>query len=127
MATRSPKPCAHPACPSLVYDGTGWCSKHKPTGGHFGSPHRASASRRGYGAQWRRLREQVLDRGDHLCQVCRAAGHVSPAYAVDHIRPKAAGGTDDPANLRAICRDCHRKKTQEEARAGHAGWREAQR
>jgi len=38
------------------------------------------------------------------------------AHEVDHIIPKAQGGTDDPGNLRAINRDCHRAKTQKEAK-----------
>jgi hypothetical protein len=28
----------------------------------------------------------------------------APATEVDHIRPVSVGGTDDPANLRAVCR-----------------------
>jgi len=38
-----------------------------------------------------------------------------PAHAVDHIRPKSQGGTDDIENLRAICKACHQAKTQEES------------
>lgn len=40
------------------------------------------------------------------------------AHEVDHIIPKAEGGTDSPNNLRAINRDCHRRKTQAEAMRG---------
>lgn len=41
-----------------------------------------------------------------------------PATEVDHITPKASGGTDDPANLQGICKACHRAKTQDEAARG---------
>jgi 5-methylcytosine-specific restriction endonuclease McrA len=34
---------------------------------------------------------------------------------VDHVTPKAKGGTDDMGNLAAICRDCHATKTAMEA------------
>ncbi len=42
-------------------------------------------------------------------------GRLTPATAVDHILLKAQGGTDDPANLAAICDPCHRSKTSAEA------------
>jgi 5-methylcytosine-specific restriction endonuclease McrA len=31
------------------------------------------------------------------------------ATTVDHITPRAEGGTDDPSNLRALCRPHHAK------------------
>jgi Zierdtviridae HNH endonuclease len=41
----------------------------------------------------------VLERDGHVCVVCGA-----PATEVDHIEAVSVGGTDDPANLRAVCR-----------------------
>jgi 5-methylcytosine-specific restriction protein A len=70
---------------------------------------------RGYGAAWTKLRARILARDCHLCQTCAAAGRLSAATAVDHIVPKAHGGTDDPSNLAAICAPCHREKTAAEA------------
>lgn len=32
-------------------------------------------------------------------------------FEVDHILEVVEGGTDDPANLRTLCRRCHREKT----------------
>lgn len=41
------------------------------------------------------------------------------AHEVDHLLPMAWGGSErDPANLRSMCRDCHRSKTNEEKRLG---------
>jgi len=37
-----------------------------------------------------------------------------PATEVDHIIPKAKGGTDDMSNLQAINKECHKKKTARE-------------
>lgn len=51
----------------------------------------------------------------HLCQPCQAEGRVTPAAEVDHIVPKAKGGSDEMANLQAICRPCHQAKTDREA------------
>ena len=33
------------------------------------------------------------------------------ATEVDHVLPKAKGGTDDLKNLQSICSACHRAKT----------------
>lgn len=89
-----------------------------------------SRHERGYGAAWVRLRKQILQRDKYLCQPCLAAGLVTAAREVDHILPKAKGGTDDPANLRAICTACHRAKSAEDRGAtvkpkrayGSDGW-----
>jgi len=57
-----------------------------------------------YGTQaWKRLRRAILVR-DPACSIegCdRASEHV------DHIRPRALGGTDDPSNLRGVCAAHH--------------------
>ena len=77
---------------------------------------RGNTTQRGYGASWQRLRAEVLLRDNGLCQPCLEAGRVTAAREVDHILGKAAGGTDDAANLQAICIPCHRKKTARESR-----------
>ena len=66
---------------------------------------------RGYGNAWDKLRKVALRRDKHLCQDCRDKGRVVPATQVDHVTPKAKGGTDDLDNLRSLCRDCHDAKT----------------
>lgn len=74
---------------------------------------RESRHARGYGSAWDRLRRRILERDRYLCQVCFTAApqRITPAREVDHILPKAKGGTDDPANLRGICVPCHRDKS----------------
>ena len=54
-------------------------------------------------AQWKRLRREVLERDGYRCQRCGKAGRLE----IDHIQPVQAGGSDDPENLRALCRGCH--------------------
>jgi 5-methylcytosine-specific restriction endonuclease McrA len=44
-----------------------------------------------------------------------------PAKHVDHIVPKALGGTDDEGNLQAICVECHQQKTLREAAEAKRG------
>ena len=85
---------------------------------------------RGYGREWDKLRARILERDNYLCQCseCRKHDRVTPANEVDHIVPKAKGGTDDLSNLQAINRFCHQRKTREDAgiverpRIGVDGW-----
>ena len=85
----------------------------KPNGGWQGN--RGSRHERGYDHQWVKTRARILTRDMHLCQPCKATGRITPAREVDHITPKAKGGTDDDDNLQAICTDCHKDKTAREA------------
>lgn len=91
-----------------------------------------SSHARGYGAAWRKLRLHILARDCYLCQCdeCAKRQVPLPANEVDHITPKAQGGTDDEQNLRAVNPDCHKRITQEQKggkpkkRIGPDGWPE---
>ena len=48
----------------------------------------------------------VLER-DPICRGCGRA----PSVHVDHVLPRAQGGTDDPSNLQGLCTPCHSRKT----------------
>ena len=91
----------------------------KPKPGSFADLRRGSRQSRGYGAAWDRLRLTILERDKYVCRCaeCVQSGVVKAANEVDHIVPKYLGGTDDPKNLQAINRDCHRRKTNSEALA----------
>lgn len=91
--------------------------KAKPTGWQSDRL-RGTRQQRGYGADWQRTRAEVLLRDKGLCQPCLRKGRVTAAREVDHIKPKASGGTDDADNLQAICLPCHRTKTARESRRG---------
>lgn len=56
-----------------------------------------------------RRRYQVLHRDGFVCRYC---GQRPPAVQlhVDHIVPRAKGGSDDPENLITACADCNRGK-----------------
>ena len=53
----------------------------------------------------------VLTRDYHLCQACLSRDRVTPANQVDHIVPRAKGGSDDMDNLQSLCKPCHDAKT----------------
>lgn len=64
---------------------------------------------RGYGKEWIKLRLVILARDGGLCRCprCISSGAIKIATEVDHIKPKADGGTDEMTNLRAVAHDCH--------------------
>lgn len=86
--------------------------------------HGKSRHERGYGSAWVKLRATILARDRHLCQPCLAIDRVTPATQVDHITPKANGGTDSTDNLQAICQPCHDAKSRTEAAEAQAALRD---
>jgi hypothetical protein len=54
----------------------------------------------------KRTRYEVLKRDNHTCRYC---GGTAPdaILTVDHVTPVSLGGSDDPSNLVAACRDCN--------------------
>ena len=72
---------------------------------------------------WVRLRRKVL-RKSELCHVCRRPG----ADEVDHVVPRAAGGSHELSNLAPIHKEpCHRLKTAKESAVLAAARRAASR
>ena len=103
MATRW-RACPVPRCPHL-----------RPCPVHARQADRArgnSRTVRGYGWGWITMRARYL-RMHPLCVACGAT-----ASDVDHVIPKARGGTDDASNLQALCHACHSRKTARES----SGW-----
>jgi 5-methylcytosine-specific restriction protein A len=70
-----------------------------------------NTTQRGYGHAWRKIRKRVIQRDKHLCQSCLSQGRYTQGNEVDHIKPKAHGGTDDMDNLQTLCHPCHKAKT----------------
>lgn len=52
------------------------------------------------------IRQAVLRRDHHRCVWCGGQENL----AVDHIIPRAKGGTNDPRNLQTLCRSCNSSK-----------------
>ena len=81
-----------------------------------------SRQSRGYGAEWEKVRAQVIGRDMGLCQVCKRNGIIKAGRDVDHkvSKAKAAqmGWRDDQvdamANLEYLCKPCHDEKTARE-------------
>lgn len=121
MPTKAATPCKKPGCNGLVRDSkctvcgpvrrsSSWANKEY-------DKRRGTASERGYGTSWRKLRRMVLA-DNPLCVECEANGRVVVATEVDHILPKARGGDDSFENLQSMCQTCHRRKTAKDTRMG---------
>ncbi|WP_027817080.1 HNH endonuclease [Paraburkholderia bannensis] len=116
MPARPMRPCKHRGCRTLVAGGKTWCEAHASEEVKWApDSKRGNRHARGYGNAWVRLRERILARDCGLCQTCKSAGRVTIATEVDHIVPKARGGTDDDSNLQSICHPCHASKTGRES------------
>lgn len=108
MPSLPPRPCTAPRCNKMASKG-GRCEdhQHKPWASNEGK----TASERGYNYKWRKRRERILKRDSYLCQCCLGNGIYTKATDVDHITPKAKGGTDADDNLQSLCNPCHKEKT----------------
>lgn len=98
--------CNVPGCPNIAVK-NGRCSNHQrvPWEG------RTWAST-GYGKNWLKIRRQVLLEEPS----CRLCGRV--AVTVDHIVPKARGGSDDRSNLQPLCDLCRKMKDKRDSADG---------
>lgn len=56
----------------------------------------------------KRTRFEVLRRDNYTCRYCRS---VENPLTIDHVVPVALGGSGDPTNLVACCKDCNAGKS----------------
>jgi 5-methylcytosine-specific restriction enzyme A len=100
-----PIQCAEPGCPRKGEGGSARCPEHTRGRGWVGAG-------RSYGSAWPKIRraQLLLEPG---CRVCGAL-----AVTVDHIRPRAEGGTHDEANLQSLCAVHAHEKNVRDAHAG---------
>lgn len=98
----TPRPCKAPGCGAAVAEGA-YCERHGGGATFKG----LSATRRGYGARWKRLRLQKLKLTPY-CERCALLGATEEATEVHHIRPLRAGGTHALSNLASLSTRCHR-------------------
>ena len=83
------------------------------------------------GRPWQRLRQEVFERDNYLCQEHYRNGklmavelHGAKHGVCDHVVAKAEGGTDDLCNLQTLCQACSDVKTAEEAGRGRQKFRD---
>jgi 5-methylcytosine-specific restriction protein A len=79
-----------------------YCAEHKlPAWQKRGQTHNIPG--------WKRIRQHILYRDQHMCQNCGAV-----ATEVDHIKPLSQGGSSKPSNLQALCTPCNKAKNLRE-------------
>lgn len=114
MPHKPPTPCAQPGCPALSHER--FCNTHGDLAQNEWQKRydetRPSASNRGYGWRWQKLRRIVLAEEP----ICRVADCTQASEEVDHILPLSRGGTNRRENLQGLCKSHHSKKTQREMR-----------
>lgn len=67
---------------------------------------RGTTTERGLGWRYQRKRSAILARDGGICWLCGQTG----ADSVDHVIPRARGGTDDDDNLRAAHLSCNSRR-----------------
>jgi 5-methylcytosine-specific restriction endonuclease McrA len=58
-----------------------------------------------------RVRHQILERDGFKCLDCGASPADGALLEIDHTIPISKGGSNDPSNLRTLCSDCNRGKS----------------
>lgn len=114
MPPRPPRPCKKPGCAAFTQNANGFCEAHQKHAAELerqrqkrGDERRESASKRGYGHYWQRVRTSFLRRNP-LCHDCAGAGRVTVATHVHHLDEDPRNNMDH--NLLALCFDCHEKR-----------------
>jgi 5-methylcytosine-specific restriction protein A len=108
MPGPAPHPCVVPGCAQLITRGRR-CRQHAVTAEHARPNY---AWRRWYRTpRWSALRARVLRDQAYRCAGC---GEVVAGLEVDHIvrHEGVPARFWDRANLQALCRRCHQRKTQ---------------
>lgn len=115
MPYAAPKPCRQRGCAKITTDKRGFCDEHRKHSWDQGAngEKRETAYRRGYGRDWREIRDIVL-REEPLCRPCNAEGRLVYATELDHIDGDT--GNNARENLQPICVQCHAKKTARDRR-----------
>lgn len=103
-----PKPCL--TCGMPTEHGS-YCRLHRRQQGGTGQ--------RGSTRKWRRTRQLVLARDGHRCTDITDGVRCpnTEDLSVDHIVPKARGGTDLQTNLRTLCATHHKARHGRKAAA----------
>ncbi len=112
MPTKPKKPCATPRCSGLT-DGQ-YCDRCR----RKAEARRGSAAQRGYGAEHRAWREEILSLDPYCWDSFKR--HTQPVVSTvaDHIIPRSDGGESTDENGMGLCVSCHNRKTALEGMTG---------
>jgi 5-methylcytosine-specific restriction protein A len=99
---RAPKHCGINGCTELVPNGQR-CEQHKHGWGK-GNPRTNTRAHRD-------LRQRVLARDGHTCQIKYPGICIGHATIADHVLALGLGGQDTDDAMQAACAPCHNRKS----------------
>lgn len=102
------RPCLVAGCPVLGRCPTHTRPKITAEQPRLYDDRRGSSAQRGYGYAWQKRRAAFIQQYPY-CKRC-----AKPTTDVDHIIPRARGGSDDDHNLQPLCSFHHKQKTARE-------------
>ena len=110
--TKPKRPCKEEKCPEYAVEGYNYCEQHlKQRYNEYKRIYdqkRASASKRGYNANWSKVRKMYLNRNPLCeCDECKRLNRIRPAKIVHHIDENPRNNKED--NLMAVTRECHNR------------------
>lgn len=115
MNERPMTACRWPGCTALTTKSP-YCERHHQEHAKQWNAG-LSSTERGYGRKHQIARDRLI-RAHPFCVECEKAGRVVMTTVLDHIVPKAEGGTDDVANLQGLCDEHSKYKTANESARG---------
>ena len=105
MPYKAVKPCAYHGCSQLV--SSRYCPEHaKVAAKQYNRFSRDRERDKFYGGSWKQVRAAFIA-AHPLCELCQSEGRLTPAVLVHHKMKLTGGGTNDWANLQALCSECH--------------------
>jgi 5-methylcytosine-specific restriction protein A len=95
------KPCLR--CRAITTQGS-WCAQCRPVHERQRDKerNRGTPAERGYTSAWFRVAAAAI-KAQPWCSRCYAVTNLTG----DHIVPLSRGGTNDPSNVRVLCRKCN--------------------
>lgn len=96
----------------IVDPDSDWCGEYEPRKAHQQQSDQSQIEFRKRWVVKKGVRYEVLQRDGFTCTICgRNPESHGVELHIDHIIPKSQGGTNDITNLRTLCGDCNRGKS----------------
>lgn len=108
MQNKPLHPCNKPGCGALSSER--FCPKHRKAGWQDYDKARGTNTQRGYGANWKKIRDAHL-REHPLCEHCMRLGIIKQADMVHHKDGNQFNNKD--SNHESLCNACHEKTKHE--------------
>lgn len=119
------RPCRKPGCHALHKNPGPYCDQHEDESKRYSKDNRKSASERGYDWEWKKFRDDFLDRHPFCeCARCKKTGRLNVAEMVHHVLPVETHPhlKLDESNCMAMSRQCHEVEHKRARDTYHEQW-----